>query len=66
MVSVFSLWLPILLSAVFVFVVSSIIHMVLKYHNSDFAEAPKEAEVMDACVHLILLLECIICRGLKI
>ena len=48
MVSVMSLWLPILLSAVFVFIVSSIIHMVLKYHNSDFTQVPKEAEVMEA------------------
>jgi hypothetical protein len=48
MVSIMSLWLPVLLSAVFVFIVSSIIHMVLKYHNSDFSQIPKEAEVMDA------------------
>ena len=48
MVSVLSLWLPILLSAVFVFILSSVIHMVLKYHNSDFKAVPKEAEVMDA------------------
>ena len=48
MVSVFSLWLPVLLSAVFVFIVSSIIHMVLKYHSSDFLKVPKEEEVMDA------------------
>ena len=48
MVSVFSLWLPILLSAVFVFIASSIIHMVLKYHNNDYSAVPKEAEVMDA------------------
>ena len=32
MVSLASLWLPILLSAVFVFVASTLIHMVLKYH----------------------------------
>ena len=43
-----SLWLPILLSAVFVFIVSSFIHMVLGYHNNDFAKLPKEDEVMDA------------------
>jgi hypothetical protein len=43
-----SLWLPILLSAVFVFVVSAVIHMILGYHNSDFAPVPKESEVMDA------------------
>jgi len=43
-----SLWLPILLSAVFVFVVSSIIHMVLKYHANDFKRLPNEDEVMAA------------------
>lgn len=48
MVSVMSLWLPILLSAVIVFVVSSIIHMVLGYHRSDFGKVPAEDEVMDA------------------
>jgi uncharacterized protein with PQ loop repeat len=48
MVSVMSLWLPILLSAVFVFVASSIIHMVLRYHSSDFKTLPKEDEVMEA------------------
>jgi len=48
MVPLSALWLPILLSAVFVFVVSSIIHMFLPYHKSDFAELPAEAEVMDA------------------
>ena len=35
MVLLASLWLPIVLSAVFVFVVSSIMHMVLKYHRND-------------------------------
>ena len=39
MVSLGALWLPILLSAVFVFIVSAIIHMVLKYHNSDVPAA---------------------------
>ena len=48
MVPVMSLWLPILLSAVVVFVVSSILHMVLPYHRSDFKGVPKEADVMDA------------------
>ena len=48
MVSLMSLWLPILLSAVFVFIVSSIIHMMLPYHKSDFKKLPKEDEVMDA------------------
>ena len=48
MVPVTALWLPILLSAVFVFVVSSILHMVLTYHRSDFAGLPSENQVMDA------------------
>ncbi len=48
MVSVMSLWLPILLSAVFVFVVSSILHMVLTYHNTDFGRVPAEDDVMAA------------------
>jgi hypothetical protein len=48
MVSVVSLWLPILLSAVIVFIVSSVIHMVLGYHRSDFVAVPKEDEVMAA------------------
>jgi hypothetical protein len=43
-----SLWLPILLSAVLVFVVSSLIHMLLKYHNTDFGKVPNEDQVMDA------------------
>jgi len=48
MVPILSLWLPILLSAVIVFVVSSIIHMVLPYHRSDFGKLPDEDGVMDA------------------
>ena len=48
MVSVVSLWLPVLLSAVLVFIVSSIIHMVLRYHRADVGPVPDEAGVMDA------------------
>ena len=48
MVPALSLWLPVVLSAVIVFVVSSIIHMVLPYHKSDFKKLPSEDEVMDA------------------
>ena len=48
MVTVPSLWLPILLSGVLVFVVSSIIHMVLSYHAGDSQPLPDEAKVMDA------------------
>ena len=49
MVSLGALWLPILLSAVFVFIVSSIIHMVLKYHASDYRKLPNE-EVVRAAI----------------
>ena len=42
-----TLWLPIVLSAVFVFIVSSIIHMVLGYHASDYKQVPDEDQVMD-------------------
>ena len=48
MVPVLSLWLPILLSAVFVFIASSIIHMVVAYHRSDFGKVPEEDDVMDS------------------
>ena len=48
MISLISLWLPILLSAVIVFIVSSIIHMLLPYHRSDFGKIPEEDKVMDA------------------
>lgn len=48
MVSLTSLWLPILGSAVLVFVVSSIIHMVLKYHQNDFGRFPDEEAVRQA------------------
>lgn len=48
MVTIMSLWLPILLSAVFVFVASSIIHMVLKYHSSEYKPLPNEDSVLNA------------------
>jgi hypothetical protein len=42
------LWLPILLSSVIVFIVSSIIHMLSPWHKSDYPKLPDEAKVMDA------------------
>ena len=41
------LWLPILLSAVFVFVASSIIHMLTPWHKSDYPKYKDEANVLD-------------------
>jgi hypothetical protein len=43
-----SLWLPILVGAALVFVVSSVIHMVLPYHRNDFAGVPNEDQVAAA------------------
>ena len=43
-----TLWAPILLSAVFVFVVSSIIHMVLKYHADDFKKLADQDAIQAA------------------
>ena len=48
MVSLGSLWLPILVSSVLVFIASSIIHMVLKYHNKDYTRLPNEDAVRAA------------------
>ncbi len=46
MVSLSALWLPILLSAVIVFVASSIMHMLLPYHRSDYSQLPDEDKVL--------------------
>ena len=43
-----SLWLPILLSAVIVFIASSVIHTVPLWHESDYPKVPNEDKVMDA------------------
>ena len=48
MVPVTSLWLPIVLAAVLVFVASSIIHMMLAYHRSDVAPVPGEDQAREA------------------
>ena len=48
MVPITSLAIPILLSAVLVFMASSIIHMVLKYHQNDFSQVPNEDDVLEA------------------
>jgi hypothetical protein len=48
MVGILALWLPILLSAVIVFVVSSIIHMASPWHKSDYPRMPNEDQVRSA------------------
>src|SRR5437588_1869735 len=48
MVPLADLWLPLLLSAVFVFIVSSIIHMALPYHKSDYRRLSEEDRVLES------------------
>lgn len=48
MVALSALWLPIVLSAVIVFVASSIMHMVLPYHKGDYKQIPDEEKVLPA------------------
>jgi hypothetical protein len=48
MVPVMSLWLPIILSAIIVFIASSIVHMVLPWHRSDYKKLPNEDAALPA------------------
>lgn len=48
MISLGTLWLPILLSAVLVFLASSVIHMASPWHRNDYPRIPREDEVMAA------------------
>ena len=48
MVPLTSLVLPAVLSGVVVFILSSLIHMVIGYHRSDFKPVPNEDGVLDA------------------
>jgi hypothetical protein len=48
MTSLAALWLPILVSAVGVFIASSLVHMVFKWHNADYRKLPNEDEVAAA------------------
>ncbi len=43
-----ALWLPILVAAAAVFLVSSVIHMVLPWHKNDYAKMANEDKVMAA------------------
>jgi hypothetical protein len=48
MVALLDLWLPILLSAVFVFIASSVLHMVIPIHKGDYGQLPNEDELLAA------------------
>ena len=54
MTALSALWLPILLSAVFVFIVSSIIHMTPLWHKNDFPMLPNQDQVSSALRALAL------------
>jgi hypothetical protein len=45
----YAFWLPILVSSIFVFAASSVIHMALQaWHRSDYRQVPEEGKLMDA------------------
>jgi len=48
MTSLTALWLPILVSAIIVFVASSIIHMATPWHKADYQKIPNEDQAMEA------------------
>jgi len=47
MVPLTALWLPIVLSAIIVFVASSIMHMLLPYHKGDYRQLPDEDKILE-------------------
>lgn len=48
MTALATLWLPVLVSAVFVFIASSVIHMFLPWHKTDYPKMPNEDRAIDA------------------
>lgn len=48
MISLAQLWIPIVVSAIAVFVASSLIHMVFKWHNPDYRKLANEDDVRAA------------------
>ena len=48
MIALSHLWLPIIVSAVAVFVVSALLHMLFTYHNSDYRKFSNEDDVRAA------------------
>lgn len=47
MIQLSALWLPILLSGVFIFIASSIIHMATPLHKGDYVRVPTEDKLAD-------------------
>jgi hypothetical protein len=48
MVPLAALWMPIVLSAIFVFIASSIMHMFLPYHRGDYRALPEEEKTLSS------------------
>lgn len=48
MVSMMSLWLPILVSAAVVFLASFVLHMIIPFHKNDLRKIPREEEFLGA------------------
>lgn len=48
MIGIAELWLPILVAAVLVFIVSSVIHTLTPWHKKEFPAVPDEGRTMDA------------------
>ena len=48
MVGLSALWMPIVLSAVFAWIASSLVHMVLKWHNNEYKAPPNQDALADA------------------
>lgn len=47
-VSLLQLWLPIIVGTLLAWIASALIHILVKYHNSDYQQLANEDEVMDA------------------
>jgi len=47
-ISLLQLWLPIVLGTFLAWIASGLIHMLVKYHNSDYQQLDNEDEVMNA------------------
>ena len=52
MVGIFTLWMPILVSAVFVFITLAIIHMIPGWHSADMTAVPGEERAMETLHNL--------------
>jgi len=48
MVTITALWLPILVSAVLVFIASSVVHAILPFHQKDYGKMANEDDVLAA------------------